>query len=447
MTRIPYGVGAYSRQRGNLPPLRLVNLFVERSQTNEQQIVLQSRFGIASDGVYGAGPIRGVMQKDGVFNGDRFVVSGDRLYRGSTLLGTIDGDGPVYIASSDLEVMVTAGKTLYSYNGTNFQAVAFPDGADVAAIIHSNGLFIAIRAGTGRWYFSAVLDGRLWDGLDYATAESEPDRILDIVEIDGVLFFFGTESIEPWGATGDLELPYSLIQQRNFNQGIIASGCAVSIDNTFFWVGSDAIVYRNGEVPQVVADDAIVEASKASTRHRLFVLEDERHKFVCLRLDTVTFAYDVTSGQWCEFASYGRSNFRVHMGMGDDETGTVWKWEGYDDNGAVLERRFMAGTELDQAVLVRNFRLECEVGGTQFLAGDYAEPTIEVRFSDDAGRTWTDWEPEGLGAQGEYRRRVEWRALGMFDAPGFLAEGRISDPVSFRLSGVGVNEYLGGRAR
>lgn len=443
--RIPYGVGAYSRQRGNLPPLRLINLFVERSQTNQDQIVLQSRFGISPDGTYGSGPVRGTLQKDGVFNGDRFVVSGDSFYRGSTLLGTINGSGPVYISASDVEVLVTAGQSLYSYNGTDFVAVSFPDGAAVAAIIHTAGYFVALRKGTGAWYFSAVLNGRSWDGLDFATAESEPDQIYDVTEIDGVLFFLGTESIEPWGATGDADLPFSLIQQRNFKQGIIGTGCVVSVDNTFFWVGRDAIVYRNGEVPQAIADDAIVEASKASTTHRLYVLDDERHKFVCLRLDTVTYAYDVTSGQWCEFASYGRSNFRVGPGMGDDSTGTVWAWSDYDDNGAVLERRFMAGMELDQTAIVSNFRVECEVGGTSFLTGQYAEPVLEMRFSDDAGRTWTDWEPESLGAQGDYRRRVEWRALGMFDSPGFLAEGRITDPVSFRLSGVGVNEYLGGR--
>ena len=444
--QIPYGIGAYSRQRGNLPPLRLVNMFVERSQSNQDQIVLQSRFGIEPDGVYGSGPIKAVMQKDGVFNGDRFVLSGNEFYRGSTLLGNVDGGGVGFISASNLEVLVTAGQSLYSYNGVDFVRVDFPDDAAVTSIIHTAGYFIATRKDSDSWYFSGVLDGRSWDGLDYATAESEPDQILDITEIDGVLFFLGTESIEPWGSTGDANLPFSLIQQRNFKQGIISTGCVVSVDNTFFWVGRDAIVYRNGEVPQAIADDAIVEASKASNSHSLYVLNDERHKFVCLRLDTVTYAYDVTSGQWCEFASYGRSNFRVVAGMGDDTTGTVWGWSDYDDDGAILERRFMAGVELQQTAIVSNCRIECEVGGTRFLASQYAEPILELRFSDDGGRTWTDWEPESLGPQGDYRRRVEWRALGMFDAPGFLLEGRLTDPISFRVSGVGLNEYTGGRA-
>lgn len=442
-----YGRGAYSRTRGNLPALTLVNMHLEQAPVERSGVVLQSRKGLVEDAEVGSGPIRGVLQKDGVFDGDRFTVSGNRFYRGSTLLGTISGTGPVSIAASDGEVLVTAGTTLYSYNGTNFQAVTFPDGANVTKVIYTAGYFIALRAGTGTWYFSGVEDGRTWDGLDFATAENEPDALLDALVLDGVIVFFGTESVEFWAPTGNADLPYSPIQQRVFEQGIIATGCAVQTDNSFFWVGNDKIVYRNGDVPLAIANDGIVEKAVASESWTLFLVIDERKKFVVLRLDGSTFAYDITTNEWCEWRSYGRSNFRATVGLGDDETGKIWRLSGYEDAGTVMERRFTAGAGANQPVSVDNLRLTCEVGTTPYLSGDYTAPTIEMRASNDAGNTWSDWEGVSVGEQGKYRERVEWRALGMFDDPGMLFEFRMTDPVSFRLSNVAVNEPGGGRSR
>lgn len=441
--KLPYGTSAYQRSRGNLPSLELVNMFVE--QSNSQGVILQSRKALVEVAEVGSGPVRATLQEDGVFGGDRFTLSGSSFYRGSTLLGTVAGDGAASIAANETEVLICAGESIYSYNGTTFAVVAFPDSADVRAIAYNAGYFFALRSGTGQWYFSAVEDGRTWDALDFATAENEPDQLLDLVFLDGVLILAGTNSIEFWGATGDADLPYSPIQQRVFEQGIIATGCIAVVDNTFYWVGRDKITYRNGDVPQAISDDGIVEKAADSDTFRLYVLEDERHKFLCQRHDTGTMAYDVTTQQWCEFKSYGRDNFRALAGFGDDTTGKIWGWSGYDEGP--MERLFMAGSVLEQAVQIDNLRMVCEVGTTTYLSGIYAEPVIEMGYSDDAGNTWSEYEAESIGAQGQYRQRVEWRALGMFDDPGVLFRFRITDPVSFRVSGVGLNEATGGRSR
>lgn len=441
--KLPYGTSAYQRVRGNLPSLELVNMFVE--QSNSQGVILQSRKALLQVADVGSGPVRATLAEDGVFSGDRFTLSGTSFYRGTTLLGTVAGDGVASIAANETEVLICAGAGIYSYNGTAFAAVTFPDSADVTAIAYNAGYFFALRSGTGQWYFSAVEDGRTWDALDFATAENEPDQLLDLVFLDGVLILAGTNSIEFWGATGDADLPYSPIQQRVFEQGIIATGCIAVVDNTFYWIGRDKITYRNGDVPQAIADDGIVEKAADSDTFRLYVLEDERHKFLCQRHDANTMVYDVTTQQWCEFKSYGRDNFRATGGFGDDETGKIWSFSGYDEGP--IERLFMAGSVLEQAVQIDNLRMVCEVGTTPNLTGDYAEPVIEMAYSDDAGNTFSEFEAESIGQQGQYRQRVEWRALGMFDDPGVLFKFRITDPVSFRVSGVGVNEATGGRSR
>jgi hypothetical protein len=70
-----------------------------------------------------------------------------------------------------------------------------------------------------------------------------------------------------------------------------------------------------------------------------------------------------------------------------------------------------------------------------------------MRWSDDQGRTWTDWKEASSGFSGEYRKRVIFRRLGMVDAPGRLIEVRQTDDVLIRFSGCDLNPPLGGRAR
>ena len=125
MPALDYGKGAYTRSRGNLPELPVINMFVE--QSGADGIVMQSHKALAEVADVGPGPVRATLEKDGVFGGDRFVISGNAVYRGSTLIGVIDGSGVAYIVASDSEVVFGRGKTAYSYNGTNFQAIAFPD--------------------------------------------------------------------------------------------------------------------------------------------------------------------------------------------------------------------------------------------------------------------------------------------------------------------------------
>ncbi len=445
MPALDYGKGAYKRSRGNLPELPVINMFVEQSTADG--VVMQSHKALKETAEVGPGPARAALMKDGVFGGERFTISGDGFYRGSTLLGTIDGTGVAYIVASDVEVVCGRGSTAYSYDGSDFVPIDFPDGANVVKVAYTAGLWIFLRENSDSWWFSEIGDARTIDGLSFATAENEPDALLDILVLDGVLVFFGTESVEFWSATGDADLPYTPIQQRVFEQGVIATGCAVVVDNTFFWIGRDAITYRNGEVPQAVADDGIVERSRASVSHRLFLIEDERHKFLCQRHDTNTMLFDVTTSEWNERQSYGRDNWRAGPDLGDDETGKIWSLDGYVDAGSVFERRFRAGSRLAATAIIDNLRLTAEVGTTDYLTGTYVEPLIEMRDSRDAGNEWSEWEAITLGAQGSYRERPEWRALGMFDPPGMLFEFRMTAPVGFRLSAIEANASGGGRSR
>lgn len=451
---LAYGVSAYSRERGNMPELPVINMIVEPSATAESGIVLQSRAGIEQESTVGAGPINGVFQRDGVFGGDRFVVSATRLYRDGVDLGIIDGTGPVQFAASEDELLVCRGAQLWSYNGTDLAVVDFPDDMPVHWVRYLAGYFVAGYGVTSQWNFSAPDDGRSWDGLDFANAENKADPIIDALDIDDVLILLGSESVEFWPKTGDATIPFAPTDGRVFEKGVIAVGAACSFDNSFAWVGDEGIVFVNAESrPLRVSDAGIEERIAKSATYRLFSYFFEGIEYLVLRIDNYSMIMSAATREWSEFQSYGRANWRcANVGpgpvFGDDTTNIIWRFgTGYTDADRVLERRFRGAIPLSGGGSINNIRLVVNVGETVNLTGTYADPRAEMRTSRDQARTFGNWKATALGRQGEYRRRVEWRALGMFDDPGMVCEFRVTDPVPFRVAAVKANEPGGGRSR
>lgn len=456
MPAIPYGVGAYRRDRGNLPEFLLVNMFLEKTPSAEAGVVLLSRPPLKVSTTIGTGPIRGEFSEEGVFNGDTFTVSGSHFYRGAADLGAIDGTGVVEISASGFEVLVTAGSTLYSYNGTDFVAVTLPDNFNCRAITFISGHFVAARDGTHKFYWSAQLDGRSWDALDFASAESEPDTLLDAVSMRGNLYLMGQSSIEPWFYTGDLNLPFSLIQQRLFPKGTYNTGCSVEMDNALFWVASDGIVYRTSDVPERLSDHGIEERIYNSAEVSAFGFVLEGHSFFCVRLDVATFAYDAATQQWNELQSYGRANFAGRCAatqgqtilMGDDTDGTLWTFGANFADEDTLVREWTAAFPLKGGnAVIDNVTVDANAGSTPDLVGQGSDPIIEMATSRTYGKTWGTFRQVKLGKQGEFRTRPRWNRVGMFDSPGAMFKFRVSDPVDVRVSSVLVNEPGGGRSR
>lgn len=455
MPSIVYGTGAYKRTNGSLPPLTLINMFLEQAKTSEQGVCLLSREGLVQSSSVGSGPIYGIFSKKGCFGGDKFIVSGAHLYRNTTDLGSITGSGPVSIDGSDNEVVVTRGATAYSYNGTNLAAITFPDSANVRAVCFINGRFVFVRDGTAKFYWSNILDGRTVSALNFATAERQPDQLLDVIARGDILWLLGQSTVEAWSNDGSsAAIPFSRIEQVVFDVGVIGTGCAVLADNTIFFIGIDGVLYRVGEVPERISDHSIEERILSSSSSKLFRFKYQGHEFVVVRLGTETLAYDCATQQFCEFQS-SEANWIASCAtmvdnvayFGHSSTGQVLIFSGWADLSAELERRFTAAQQMDQPATINNVRLWCNAGHTNVLVGQGTDPEVEMRYSRDAGNTWSDFNATKLGVAGDYRAAPSWRRLGQFDFPGVLMEFRTTDPVPFRVSAAKVNDFTGGRSR
>lgn len=452
MPEVVYGKGAYRRDNGNLPEFKLVNMFSEATTTTPGGVSLLSFEGLVATATRGTGPINGIFQRDGLFNGDTFVISNGTLYRGATSLGAINGTGPVSWAASHIELVVTRGQTAYSYNGANLAAIAFPDSANVTSVAGViGGLFVYVRADSDRYYWSAVLDGRTISALDYATAESGPDRLRDVVVVGDNMYLLGQDTIEVWFITGELTLPFSRISQRTVRMGVIATGCAVEMDNALHFISDDRSVYRFSDVPEKVSDHSIDERITQSTTQSVFSFKYQGHNFLCLRLSQGTWCLDAATKGWCERQTYGLSNWIVGSAANTD-TGPIFgsavgndilEFDGNVEGLSRVQRIFSAGFPvLGGSVPVDLLEVEGNFGNT---AAD--EQILQMRFSRDGGASWSTWRTASMGATGEYRKRARFRRLGYFDAPGGLFEFMAEEDAPFRVSAVIINESASGRSR
>lgn len=456
MPELQIATEAYSRAGGGAE-FTLFNMLVEESPAAPSGFVRRSRHGLVSAVTRGFGPINGLFSREGVFAGDLFALSSSTLYRGAAILGTVAGTAPVSWASSPYEVVLTRGGSAYSYDGDDLVAIELEDDPfAVVSVAYLNGLFVFLTA-TGRFYWSATNDARTIDGLDYANAESAADGGLDVYVVQDGLWFMGSSTVEFWQYTGDEDAPFSRVEGRLFKRGIKATGCAAELDNGLFWWGDDDAIYRAAEVPQRISNRAIEEKLAGSIEKKCFSLTHQGHPLFCLRTDSGTFVYDVSTQRWQQWGTKGKLNWRVQnaatsgnvLYLGDDASGALWTFDPANrDDGDVLERRFSAYLPiLGGAVPIHTLGVVANSGQTPLLEEQGSDPILEIRASRDNGQRFGDFRQAKLGRQGRFRQKIEKRVWGLFDMPGALFEMRCTDPIDLVVTSVYANEPGGGRGR
>ena len=444
--KLPFGLASFLGE----PEVPCVNMVPEPNPAEESGVYLRSRMGLSDRGETLPSGVDALFQRDGVLFGARFAIAGGVLYEGTGEVDSLGGNLTPSMAGNETGLFATAGQSLFFYDGATVSTVAFPDSADVTHVFGGASRIFAIRADTGKVYWTDALADDI-DALDFATAESAPDTLLQGLWLDDKAILFGTETIEVWASTTDDALPIQPIESLLFEKGLRATGLACVYDYGFAFVGNDNVVYLGtANRPQPISEPWLSRKIAASVECRLFafLLPDGREA-LCLRLDGEAHVF--VSGGWCEFQSYGEDNWLPQCwakGVFGCSDGRTAQWgTDYLDFGGELERRWRGGLPINAGgQAIDDIVLRCKTGQTPYLSGDHTEPVVEMRLSRNLGKTWGNWRAKSLGQQGQYGKRVQWRGLGMASAPGLLAELRVTAPVDCDVRDLRVNEGFGGRA-
>ena len=429
------------------------------SQGTSTQYKLRAPPGMSLFSTIDSGPIRGMLD----VNGTAYVVSNRSLYRmrkdgTATKLGTVPGTGMVSmsygLADTGYQVLVANGTVGYLYDSgaKTFKRIA--DSAYPGAVVvdYINGYFIQIEPSKRYAFVSTAADGATYDAMDRFQAEGAPDRLVTLKVLGNEVWLFGQRTTEVWGATGDSTTKFSRLNGTVLDIGCAAANAVAKIDNGIFWLGDDGSFYRNNGYFQMRISSGAVEQAIADSQWSecvAFTWSSKGHKVIYWTFpDGKTFGYDCWTQQWHRRQTFGMDRWRVHCSMwwggqwvvGDVSNGNIYAldWDTHTEDGkplissrttGVVSGRgnyiFISGIELDfdtgNALPTEDAWMTCEDGswliteeGENLLVTDglEAEATVQLSYSDDGGRNFSNIRYADLGAVGQYNKRVRFHRFG-----------------------------------
>jgi len=323
-----------------------------------------------------------------------------------------------------------------------------------------DGFFVA--ANSTQFQISGLYDGSTWNPLDFATPESSPDGITDMLIDHGEIVIGGVNTIQFWRNTGAADFPFAPVHTVEYG---VLQGTMKRQDNSVFFVGSDDrggfAVYRlNGYQPQRISTHAIEERISQPGRPfkgRAFTYSERGHSFYVLvnvsRLgasaDETSLVYDCATQLWHERGTHiGGDSFEFEL----SSTGVIEAQTGFQSlpvldhvfafgkhlvnpfNGGLCEmsndayedellmatvvnpqkrivrlRRGPYLTNERKRVLFQRMELDIETGEGN---DNDPEPEVRLRWSDNGGKTYGNYVTARLGREGEYDHDVVFHRLG-----------------------------------
>lgn len=402
--------------------------------------------------------------------GDAIVVVGNVVYRLSTAfaltaIGSVDSElTPVKIDDNGLQAVIVTGPNGYVIDLTANTVTQITDpafyGANNIDFLNTYGIFN--RPGTNQFYVTGSNE-ITFDALDFATAESNFEPIVNyVVDHDEIVFFKQTVT-EIWRGSANPDFPFARDKNASIELGCAARDSVARMDSTVFWLAQDdkgtGMVYRlNGYSPVRVSTDAI-ETAIASysdiSDARAFSYQQQGENFYVLTFPTgnATWVYGAKSQQWHRRAYLNpttgdldkdRANNHVYFAgvhiVGDD-LGNLYTLDmgyyldGTDPMPAIRIGPHIAGQDY-QWIMHDRLQIDIEAG-VGLSSGQGSAPVALLDWSDDGGHTWSNQHSAYMGGIGDYANRLRWHQLGR--SRDRVYRLTISDPVKRVILGASLN--------
>lgn len=377
-----------------LSPELLVNMYAEKAPDSaKSSFVVHGTPGFTLFSTIDSGKanIRGLYRT--LSGGALYCVVDQTLYSISSAgtpssLGTIGSSGRVYFAESPSEIVIVAGPSGYTYNATEgLELITDDDFPGATSVTYQDGYFIFTNrqnAQKDQFFISKLLDGEMYDALDFATAENYPDNLVRVFADHSELLLFGTDSIEIWFNSGAADFPFAPSQGSIIDDGLGAIDSVQKLDESVVWLNHEGIVRRlEGNVPVRISDHAIEYLISLGDWENAYsyAYTQEGHQFYVLTIPAanttqkaITVVYDAATKLWHQRKSYELDYSRVgfyarafgkHI-VGDVLTGKLYELslDTYQENGdhLIAEMHFPQIQNDGDRFIVHKFQLDMEVG-------------------------------------------------------------------------------------
>ena len=351
------------------------------------------------------------------------------------------------------------------YANSQFAKIVDEDYQPLSTVTWQDGYFIGNANLTGfkkRFIVSSIANGFLWDALEFASAESNPDDITVVETDNSNLYLFGEVSTEFWTNTGNVDFPFDRISGGAIEWGCAAVNSVVKFDNSLAFLaknrmGEVIIARMQGYAPQRISNPELeyfingyLDVADASFYSYML----GGHPMLQCNFPSAgkSWLYDGLSNAWSQLKSDGIARHRGEMAVNyinktvvaDYENGNIYRLnpDGYADNGAPIEFELISRhiSQDNKRLIVDSVELEMEYG-VGLATGQGETPQIMMQISKDGGHTFGNERWVGFGKVGQYKYRAIWRRCGQ--SRDFVFKFRITDPVKRVITNAIIQTRLG----
>lgn len=420
-----------------------------------------------------------------MFGTELYIIQTDGTkegFRKSVVLGgnfTFTDDDPVArFTDNGIDLFVLSGGNHWAVNLQSSLSSNLNNNPDDAfnpatSITFLDGYIVYSQKNSNQFFWTDLYS-RSADALNFASAESNPDELVAVINNNLDLWLFGNKTTEIWYNLGQEDIVFSRRGNTLIETGCAAANTVKKINSTIAWLASDdrggpIMVVANGYSPQRISTYALEQVWNTYSQEQLkaangYVYQEGGHHFYVLNIPGAdsTWVYDMTVSTqlgvpvWHErryfdgevFSAQGVNSHVFYEGfhiVGSDPrepNGKIFVLDNdsFTDDGdpIIRERTTPHVTESMNRMFYHSMTLDFYTGITEDLLLD---PQVMLQYSDDGGHTWSNEVWTSAGKTGDYGLKVQFHRLGM--ARNRVFRIRVSDPLYWALSGAAVNIQAG----
>ena len=365
-------------------------------------------------------------------------VSGAESISGTALVSMSQNGDQLCIVAPDYSNQFNAW--IYTVSGGLVQVSDSDFDGPALGVDFHDGYFLFPKANSNKWFISDLRDGFAYNALDFASAESDPDNLVAITPLNGLVYVFGSRTVEPYQNVGGGGFPFERISSGIQQKGCLSAKTLVEVNGSLVWIGSGeyeqpGIYITNGGLPEKISTasvDSLIFSGGIDKVRQSFAMKHAEKGNVIITFtvpDVCTICYDTATGTWFRRQSldrfYNPQPWRVTsivdaysvLLVGDELSGKIGllSEDVFYEYGEEIRRFFTTPTIDNGGKPFSVYQLELVAeSGTNPISGQGSAPIVRLSVSYDGGITYSPEISRFMGAIGQYRYPISWPALGRF---------------------------------